>query len=131
MQDVMLPLIRKAELVRLQVNVARADLSIGDVAELYLIEPDQIGVFARVRSRWLGLIPYRTRRLLGLLGPAASALILPSLLHGDHLRVRIVGLTPEHLAAAGAAEVHVSIWGDPARILAEKPATAPVIAASA
>lgn len=120
MQDVILPLIRKAELIRLQVNVTRAGLSIGDVAELRLIDADQIAVFAEIRSYWLGLIPHRGWRMLGLLGPAASAMILPSLHHGDHLRVRIVGLTPEHLASSGVAEVHVSVWGDPARILAEQ-----------
>jgi hypothetical protein len=118
MQDVMLPLIRKAELVHLTVNVAKTGLSMGDAAEVALIDAYQIGVFATVRCRKLGLIPYRARRMLGLLGPSASEVILPSLIHGDHLRVRIVGLTPEHLAASGKPEVHVSIWGDPARILA-------------
>jgi hypothetical protein len=29
----------------------------------------------------------------------------------DHLRVRIVGLTPEHLATDGKAEMYVSVWG--------------------
>lgn len=118
MQDVMLPLIRKAELVQLSVNVAKAGLSMGDTAEVALMDAEQIGVFGVIRCHWLGLVPYRARRQLGQLGPAAREVLLPSLTHGDHLRVRIVGLTPEHLATNGRPEIHVSVWGDPARIMA-------------
>ena len=117
MQDVMLPLIRKVELLQIQVNIARAGLAIGDTAELRWVEPEQVIVVARLRRRFLGLFPHRRMRPLGVLGPAATAMLLPSLQNGKHLRVRIVGLTPEHLSYDGDPEVFISVWGDPVHLL--------------
>jgi hypothetical protein len=43
----------------------------------------------------------------------AEEIIAPSLAHGDDLRVRIIDLTPEHLANGYPPEVYISVWGDP------------------
>ena len=107
MSDSLQPLIHKAPVHGLLVHVGRCGLCIGDPATLHLLEDGQIGIFAQVRRRVLG------RRLsqLGHLGPAGTTLLRPAVQRGQHLRVRIVGLTPEHLAAP---EVHISVWGEAA-----------------
>ena len=116
MQDILQPIIHKAPVLGLRVNVARTGLCIGDPAELRLLEDGQIGIFAPVRKRLLGLIPRSVLLHLGHLGPQASAIIGDAIHHGHHLRVRIVGLTPEHLSPVAGPEVHISIWGDAQRL---------------
>jgi len=99
------------------VHVARTGLSIGSEAELHPLPDGRVGVFARLSRRFLGFIPRQVTLLIGVLGPQASALIAPAVERGELLRVRIVGLTPEHLTAPGfGPEVHVSVWGDPKHI---------------
>ena len=46
-----------------------------------------------------------------------SQILAPALDEGMPLRMRVVMLTPEHLAGSGVPEIHVSVWGDP-RLLA-------------
>ena len=104
----------------LRVNIARTGLCIGDPAELRLLADGQIGIFAPVRKRVLGIIPRRVLLHLGNLGPAAVAIIGEAIQQGQHLRVRIVGLTPEHLSSSAGPEVHISIWGDAARLQAHR-----------
>lgn len=117
MYDLLQPLIHKAAVRDIVVHVARTGLSIGHEAEVHLLPDGRIGVFARLTRRFLGLIPRQVTVLIGVLGPHASALIAPAVERGEMLRVRIVGLTPEHLTAAGSGpEVHVSVWGDPRHI---------------
>ena len=121
MHDPMQPILPMTRLVGLQVHVARTGLSIGDTATAALLPEGMVGIFAAVQRYRLGLIPYRPLRLLGLLAPAAAGLIAPALVAGETFRIRIVGLTPEHLAPE--PEVHVSIWGDPKRLLIPPPLT--------
>ncbi len=114
MHDLLQPLIHKAAVHNISVNVARTGLSIGDTAELIPLADGRIGVFARPFRRLFGLIPRRVRLLVGTLGPSATSLIAPAVERGESLRIRIVGLTPEHLAAApNGPEIHISVWGDP------------------
>lgn len=112
MQDNLQPLIHKAAVTGLRINVTRAGLCINDPAELHMLPDGQTGIFAMARQRFLGALRARSLLHLGNLGPTASSLIATALQDGRHLRVRIVGLTPEHLAPEGGAEVWISVWGD-------------------
>ncbi|MCF8484381.1 MAG: hypothetical protein K9G71_04145 [Rhodobacteraceae bacterium] len=117
MYDLLQPLIHKAAVHEICVNVAKSRLSIGDSAHLVQLADGRIGVAAELAGTWLGLIPRKVTRLIGVLGPHATELIAPAVSRGELLRVRIVGLTPEYLALTpGASEVHVSVWGDPRHI---------------
>lgn len=113
MSDAKLPLIHKAPVEGLTIHVARTGLSIGDSARLERLCDGRIGVFARLKRPILGLIPHHREGLVGHLGPVAEEIIAPSLAHGDDLRVRIIDLTPEHLANGFPPEVYISVWGDP------------------
>ncbi|MGB8815608.1 MAG: hypothetical protein WCC57_20715 [Paracoccaceae bacterium] len=102
----------------LSVNVNKTGLCLGDAAQVRLLSDGQIGIFAIVTKRLLWLFPRKVSVFLGHLGPAAASIISPALRHGDPLRVRIVGLNPEHLAKKEGAEVHISIWGDLKHVIA-------------
>lgn len=117
MNDLLQPLIHKAAVHSITVNVARTGLSIGAPAELHTLPDGRVGVFVQLKRWFLGLIPRQVMALVGVLGPHATALIAPAVERGESLRVRIVGLTPEHLASEGAGpEIHISVWGDPRHI---------------
>ena len=113
MHETLRPLIHKAQVLGLQIHVGRAGLCLGDAARAVPLDDGTIGVMARVRSPRLVLIPRQKDRVLGRLGPAASRILAPELAQGRPLRLRIVGLTPEHLAGPEGAEVHISAWGAP------------------
>ncbi|MFM7336159.1 MAG: hypothetical protein ACKO2N_20955 [Tabrizicola sp.] len=113
MSDAKLPLIHKAPVEGLAIHVARTGLAIGDSARLERLSDGRIGVFARLKKPILGLIPHHRDGLVGHLGPVAEEILSPSLAHGDDLRVRIIDLTPEHLANGYPPEVYISVWGDP------------------
>jgi hypothetical protein len=113
MTDAKLPLIHKAPVEDLVIHVARTGLAIGDHAWLDRLGDGRIGVFANLRQPFLGVFPRQRRGLLGHLGPMAEEIVAPSLAHGDDLRVRIIDLTPEHLANGYPPEVYISVWGDP------------------
>lgn len=113
MSDNKLPLIHKAPVEGLQVHVARAGLVIGDPASLDRLSDGRIGVFAQVRQPFLGIFPRRRRVLIGHLGPSVEDILAPSLSHGNALRIRIIDLTPEHLANGYPPEIYISVWGDP------------------
>lgn len=122
MQEMLQPLIHKAAVHSIAVNVARTGLSIGDAVALLPLPDGRIGVFARLRRRFLGIIPHQSTVMIGALGPHATALIAPAVERAELLRVRIVGLTPEHLAIAPmGAEVHISVWGDPRHLSVNMP----------
>ena len=116
MQDILQPIIHKAPVMGLRVNVTRTGLRIGDAAQLHLLTDGQIGIFAKGRKRLLGIFPRKVLLHLGHLGPAAVAIIGGAIAQGQHLRVRIVALTPEHLSKEAGPEVHISIWGDALRL---------------
>ena len=111
MQDFLQPILHKAPVYGLRRGINRTGLSIGDAAELFETEDGRIGVSAPIRRRFL-FLTRREQGTIGCLGPAAAALVAPLLARRGSLRVRIVGITPEHLAPDGKADLHVSVWGN-------------------
>lgn len=111
-QDILQPLLSKAQVTDLMLVIARSGLSMGDTAWLAEAENGRVVVWASTTARFL-FWPTRKNQMLGYLGPEDSAIVMPFLRVGDTLRVRIVGLTPEHLAPEGQAELHISVWGHP------------------
>lgn len=110
MQDIIEAIIHKAAVCDLQTAIRHTGLSIGDAAELHLCDDGSVAVWGKISKRSF-LIRRNVLAHIGFLGPQASKILTPSLRRGDHLRVRVVGLTPEHLAPDGKAEMHVSVWG--------------------
>lgn len=111
MQDILHPLITKAQIVDLRVHVGKTGLCIGDTAHLEFLDDGQIGAFAHGQQHFLGVFPRRRLLHLGQLGPRASDILAEPLRREQHLRVRIVGLTPEHLSETRQPEVFLSVWG--------------------
>lgn len=109
-QGIIEPLLHKTAVIELQHPLRRAGLSIGDAGELRLGDDGRIAVYAPILKRRF-LIRRRILALIGYLGPTANPLIVPALRRGAPLRVRVVGLTPEHLASNGRADLHISVWG--------------------
>mgnify|MGYP003600899331 CR=1 FL=1 len=72
MQDILQPLINKAQIRGLRVNVTKTGLCIGDTAHLRLLEDGQIAVYARGNQPWLGFIPRSRTLRLGQMGPSPS-----------------------------------------------------------
>jgi hypothetical protein len=124
MQDILQPLISKAQVVGLRVNVGKTGLCIGDTAHLEFLDDGQIGLFAHGQQHFLGVFPRRRLLHLGQLGPIASDILAEPLRREQHLRVRIVGLTPEHLSETRQPEVFVSVWGTLDKMTGVTPATA-------
>jgi len=122
MYDSQQPILPMTQLIDLHVHVGRTGLSIGDTATAQPMPDGSIGIFAPVQRYRLGMIPYRPIRLLGLLPPEDGGLIAPALTAGEPFRIRIVGLTPEHINPE--PEIHVSVWGDPRRLMIPPPLTA-------
>lgn len=110
MQETLQPLLSKAQVNDLLFNVARSGLSMGDTAWLILAEEGRVAVCASVKTQFLFWMRSKNK-ILGYLTDMDSAVVLPNLRANDALRVRIVGLTPEHLAPEGKAVLHVSVWG--------------------
>ncbi len=84
----------------------------GDAVTARLMPDGHVGLWARVRRSFLGF-PLWREAYLGHLGPVAAQILTPALLDGAALRLRVVMLTPEHLAGSGEPEIHISVWGDP------------------
>lgn len=103
------PILGKARLHDLRVHVGRSGLCLNDPAQLRVAADGRIEVMARMRRRLLGVLPRWRWQVLGELGPRATVLLGPWLEEAESLRLRIVGLTPEHIAAP---EVFVSVWGE-------------------
>lgn len=94
------------------VHIGRARLCMGDAVQARLLPDGRVGIFARIRRKRFGLIPGWREGYLGHLGPVPEQVLAPALAEGVPLRMRIVVLTPEHLATAGPPEIHVSVWAD-------------------
>lgn len=116
MQETPIPLLAKAPVYGLQIHVAQSGLSIGDPAEVSLDAEHRVVVSAVVRKPVLGLVRLLRPRLLGHLGPVVDRILVPLLESGHELRVRVVGITPEHLSGQHGPEVFVSVWGVPKKV---------------
>lgn len=111
------PILPKTPVRGLRLHVGHSGLCIGDPVTLHLTDTGEVELMAKVRRRYLGLFPYLTQMPIGTLGPVVSRHLAPGLQSGSLFRVRIVGLTPEHLCGPSGPEVHVSIWADPLQLL--------------
>ncbi|WP_335421850.1 hypothetical protein [Gemmobacter denitrificans] len=112
MQHLFRPVLHKARLQDLALHVGRSGLCLNDPCQLQTEPATGLMVHALIDRPFLGLIPRRTRVRLGCLGPRAKAYLAPHLETGARLRLRIVGLTPEHLAGPEGPEISVSVWSD-------------------
>ena len=106
------PILPQVPVEGIAVHIGKAGICMGDTADARLLPDGRVGIFAEVRSRFLGLFPMRRMGYLGHLGPVATQILAPAMMEGVPLRLRIVVLTPEHLATSGPPEIHVSVWGD-------------------
>lgn len=110
------PILPQVPVEGLALHIGRSGISLGDPAEAQLLPDGRVGIFARIRRPFLGLVPVWRQGYLGHLGPIAEQILGPALAEGVNLRLRIVLLTPEHLAGSGPPEVVVSIWGEPTQL---------------
>ncbi|MFE3836793.1 hypothetical protein [Pseudogemmobacter sonorensis] len=111
------PILPQVPVEGIAVHIGRARLCMGDAVRATLLPQGKVGIVGRVRRPILGFIPAWRETYLGHLGPLAESILAPALAEGVGLRLRVVQLTPEHLATSGPPEIHVSVWGDP-RLLA-------------
>jgi hypothetical protein len=107
------PILPKTPVLGLRLHIGRSGLCIGDPATLHLSETGEVELIALVRRQHFGIFRSSGPSALGHLGPVVARMLVPALQAGSPLRVRIVGLTPEHLCGATGPEVHVSVWADP------------------
>ena len=96
--DTPIPLLAKVPVHDLQIHVGRSGLSLGDTVALSLDAHGRVIVTAMVRQRVLGVFGRTRLRSLGHLGPVIDQLLMPLIATGQELRVRVVGITPEHLS---------------------------------
>ncbi len=113
MYDIIEPILPQVPVEGIALHVGRSRLSMGDAVTPRLLPEGLVGIWARVCRRWMGILPLWHVGYLGHLGPVASQILAPALEKGLALRMRVVMLTPEHLAGSGLPEIHVSVWGDP------------------
>lgn len=102
------PILAKTRLHDLAVHVARSRLCLNDPVEIEAEGDGRLAVSGRLHRPILGIIPRRRQTVIGHIGPRAAELLAPLIEAGTPLRLRIVGLTPEHIAPP---EVYVSVWG--------------------
>lgn len=116
MTESLQPILAKTPVLGLQLHIGRSGICIGDAVNLWLTETGDVLLIARIKRRRFGFFSHRKNAVLGHLGPAISRYLAPGLQQGASFRVRIVGLTPEHLCGPAGPEVFVSIWADPLRL---------------
>lgn len=114
-------LIYKTSLLRLEVNLRRDAIYLGDPLQLQQEGSDDVAAFVNLPS----LLPFRIGKArkvrAGYLGNHAKKLIVPALAKGVQLRVRIVEIQARHLNSEGTDMISISVWGDPADIIPTVP----------
>lgn len=113
MHDIIEPILPQVPVEGIALHVGRSRLSMGDTVTPRLMPEGLVGLWARIFRPWMGIVPLWREGYIGHLGPMASQILAPALEKGLALRMRVVMLTPEHLAGSGQPEIHVSVWGDP------------------
>jgi len=113
MHDIMEPILPQVPVEGITLHIGRSGLSMGDPAEARLMPDGRVGIWAQLSRPFLGLVPRKRAVRLGHLGDVAQQIVAAALEVGAPLRLRVVMLTPEHLAGSGRPEIHVSVWGDP------------------
>ena len=113
MHDIIEPILPQVPVEGIALHVGRSRLSMGDTVTPRLMPEGLVGLWARIIRPWMGIVPLWREGYVGHLGPMASQILAPALEKGLTLRMRVVMLTPEHLAGSGEPEIHVSVWGDP------------------
>lgn len=110
-------LIHKTSLVRLEFSLRRLRICLGDSIQLVRDDSDDLAALTKLSTRMpFGLGRARIKRL-GYLDAQAKELLLPAIVKGSPLRVRIVEIESEHLRADGADRISISVWGDPTDFL--------------
>lgn len=112
MPERLTPLLPQVPVEGIAVHIGKTGLCLGDEAKAQMLADGRVGIYAQTNCRFLGIFTVKRERYLGHIGPLAAQIITPALSEGIQLRVRIVMLTPEHLATSGPPEIHVSVWGD-------------------
>ena len=110
------PILPQVPVEGIAIHIAKAGICMGDPVQARLLPDGRVGVFGLIRRPILGIFPSRRISYLGHLGPVAEQILAPALMEGLMLRLRVVLLTPEHLATSGPPEIHVSIWADPYKL---------------
>lgn len=114
-------LIHKTSLLRLEVNLRRDAIYLGDPMHLLQEGTDDVAAFVQLPSRLpFGIGKARSVRA-GYLGSHAAKLIMPALVKGGQLRVRIVEIQARHLNSEGIDFISISVWGNPADIIPTVP----------
>lgn len=106
------PILPQVPVEGIAIHIGKAGLCMGDAASAALLPDGRVGIYAVVKRPRFGFIPMRRQTYLGHLGPVAAHILAPALAEGVPLRLRVVVLTPEHLARSGPPEIYVSVWGD-------------------
>ena len=114
-------LIHKTSLLRLEVNLRRDAIYLGDPMQLLQEGSDDVAAFVKLPSRLPFGIGKARKVRAGYLGNNAKKLIMPALAKGGQLRVRIVEIQARHLNSEGIDLISISVWGDPADIIPTDP----------
>jgi hypothetical protein len=117
MREILEPILPQVPVEGISVHIGRSRLSMGDPVSARLAAEGRVDIWARVYRPLFGIIPRWRSTRLGHLGPVAAQILAPALQDGLSLRLRVVMLTPEHLAVGREPEIHVSVWGDPKLLL--------------
>jgi hypothetical protein len=110
-------LIHKTCLTKIEPDLRRSTISLGDSVQLIQEDRDEVAAFVLVPSRLPFGIGKDKNVRVGYLGNKAKALIMPAIHKDSPLRVRIVEIQAGHLNADGMDRVSISVWGDPADIM--------------
>src|SRR5690606_27988007 len=100
------PILPQVPVEGIAVHIAKSGIGMGDTAQAVLMPDGRVGVYALVKKRWLGLFSTRKLGYLGHMGPIPEQVLAPALAEGVSMRLRIVVLTPEHLATNGPPEIY-------------------------